>query len=176
MYFCFLNQLLNRKMIPDLIFHKEAGFELCDFNNPTHCESLCNLLNMYMADPMGNYPQHDEKENKKFVEDMKKHPTSITLFIVSDNKAVGIINAFMNYSTFRLRPFINVHDVFVMPAYRGRGLSRRLISKIKEIARDNGCCKVTLEVRHDNIPAQRCYTSEGFKDDVPPMFYWESIL
>lgn len=163
-------------MFSRLIFRKEAQFELCDLNKPEHCKSLCNLLNQYMDDPMGNYPRHNEEENKRFVADMLIHPTFFSLFIMSENKAVGFVNAFMNYSTFRLKPFVYIHDVFVMPEYRGRGLSRQLISKIKEIARDNNCCKVTLEVRHDNLPAQHCYHAEGFEDDDPPMFYWENIL
>lgn len=160
-------------MIKNIIYEEDKDFALCDFDNPCHCRALCTLLNEYMADPMGDFPQHNDEQNKKLIEDMKSHPTSITLFILSDNKPVGLVNAYMNYSTFRLKQYINIHDVFVEPEYRGRGLSKKLISKMKEIAKDNGCCKISLEVRHDNIPAQMCYKSQGFKDDVPPMYYWE---
>jgi ribosomal protein S18 acetylase RimI-like enzyme len=155
---------------------EETDFALCDFDNPEHCRALCDLLNMYMADPMGDYPQHDELQNRKLVDDMRRHPTSITLFVLGDGRPVGIVNAYMNYSTFKLQPFINIHDVFIMPAYRGRGLSRRLIAKMTEIARDNGCCKLTLEVRYDNPAAQACYRAEGFGEDEPPMHYWEKIF
>lgn len=163
-------------MIQNLKYREEEDFSLCDFNDPTHRKALCELLNMYMADPMGDHPQHDERKNEILVEEMKNHPTSITLFILVNKRAVGIVNAFMNYSTFKLKPYINIHDVFVMPEYRRRGLSRRLISKIKEIALDNDCCKISLEVRHDNTVAQKCYQSEGFKDNAMPMYYWELIF
>lgn len=163
-------------MIQNLKYKEETDFALCNFENPEHCKALCDLLNMYMADPMGDYPQHDEEQNRKLVEDMKNYPTSISLFVLADGKPVGFVNGFMNYSTFRLKPFINLHDVFVMPEYRGRGLSRKLISKMKEIARDNGCCKLTLEVRYDNPVAQACYRAEGFDEDVPPMHYWEKMF
>lgn len=163
-------------MIKTLIYIEEPDFSLCDFDNPEHCAALCQLLNMYMADPMGDYPQHDETQNSMLVDGLKNHPTSITLFIIEEGKTVGLVNAFIDFSTFKLKPFINIHDVFIMPQYRGRGLSRRLISKMKEIARDNGCCKVTLEVRYDNPAAQACYRAEGFDEDVPPMHYWECIF
>lgn len=163
-------------MIKNLIYQQEEGFTLCDFSNASHCQALCNLLNQYMADPMGDFPHHDTAQDRALVEGMRNHPTSITLFILDEGKPVGIVNAYMNFSTFKLKPFINIHDVFVMPAHRGRGLSRRLIAKMKEIAADNGCCKLCLEVRHDNIPAQACYRAEGFEDDTPPMYYWEHIL
>lgn len=163
-------------MIKNLKYKEEEHFALCDFNNPAHCNALCSLLNAYMSDPMGNYPQHDERQNEKLIEGMKAHPTSITLLRMEDGKPVGIVNAFMNFSTFKLKPFINIHDVFVEKEYRGRGISRKMISKMKEIALCNGCCKVCLEVRYDNIAAQACYSREGFKEDVPPMHYWECVF
>lgn len=163
-------------MLKNLKFKDEEGFTICDYDNPAHRKALCELLNKYMSDPMGNYPQHDEHENALLVEGMKNHPTSITLFLFIENKPVGLVNAFMNFSTFRLKPYINLHDVFILPEYRGRGLGQRMIAKMKEIAIDNGCCKISLEVRHDNPAAQHCYRSEGFGEDVPPMYYWEAIL
>lgn len=163
-------------MIKNLKFRVEQEFALCDFSNPMHTSALANLINQYMSDPMGNHPMHNEKEDSQLIEALKNHPTSITLFILEDNKPVGIINAFMNLSTFNIRPYIYIHDVFIMPEYRGRGLSKKLISKMIQIAKDNNCCKLALEVRHDNPAAQACYKAAGFKDDVPLMYYWEKLL
>ena len=42
-------------MIKNLIYQQEEGFALCDFSNASHCQALCNLLNQYMADPMGDF-------------------------------------------------------------------------------------------------------------------------
>jgi ribosomal protein S18 acetylase RimI-like enzyme len=163
-------------MIQNLKFREEAQFVLCDFDNAVHCQALCTLLNAYMADPMGDHEAHDEAKQRALVKGLKAHPTSITLFMVMDGRFMGLVNGFMNFSTFNLMPFINIHDVFICPEYRGRGLSRKMIGKMKEIARDNGCCKVCLEVRYDNPAAQACYRAEGFEDDVPPMYYWECDL
>ena len=163
-------------MIQHLKYKEEAGFELCNFQNTKHREALCRLLNDYMSDPMGNFPRHSAEQDAKLANDLAKHPTSITLFILEEDKAVGLVNGFMNYSTFHLKPFINIHDVFVEPSHRGRGLSRKLIEKMKETAQLNGCCKLTLEVRTDNPVAQGCYRSEGFKEGNPPMLYWECFV
>ena len=57
---------------------------------------------------------------------------------------------------------MNVHDLVVAPEYRGRGISKKLLAKAEEIARELGCCKLTLEVLEGNKVAQAAYRAYGF--------------
>ena len=48
-------------------------------------------------------------------------------------------------------------DLFTLPDVRGRGVGRALISRLTEIARQNGCAKVRWVTAEDNVVAQRLY-------------------
>jgi ribosomal-protein-alanine N-acetyltransferase len=60
----------------------------------------------------------------------------------------------------RVRPFeYEIHTIGVDPEYQGRGIGRRLVSQILELASGS---VVFLEVRTDNVPAISLYESFGF--------------
>ncbi len=59
---------------------------------------------------------------------------------------------------------MNIHDIFVDPIYRGKGISKKLLQKAEQIAIELGCCKLTLEVLEGNNPALSAYKSFGFKN------------
>lgn len=46
--------------------------------------------------------------------------------------------------------------------FRGLGLSQPMLSKVEEIAKLKGCCKITLEVLEGNKVAQKSYIKFGF--------------
>jgi putative acetyltransferase len=50
----------------------------------------------------------------------------------------------------------------LLPAYRGRGIGKRLLSAALAKARSNGITRVELEVRSDNAPAIKLYEHMGF--------------
>ena len=77
-------------------------------------------------------------------------------------RPIGLINCFEGFSTFAARPLINVHDVAVLPGYRGRGVAQAMLARVEEEARRRGACKLTLEVLEGNQPAMRLYQREGF--------------
>jgi len=68
---------------------------------------------------------------------------------------------FTGFSTFRARALYNIHDLAVLPAWRGRGVGRRLLRAVEAQARERGYCKITLEVRADN-PAAGLYRQLGY--------------
>jgi ribosomal-protein-alanine N-acetyltransferase len=50
----------------------------------------------------------------------------------------------------------------VHPDHRRRGIGRRLLLQLAEVALELGSARMTLEVRVSNEPAQRLYSSFGF--------------
>jgi ribosomal protein S18 acetylase RimI-like enzyme len=83
----------------------------------------------------------------------------------SDRRPVGLINCFFGFSTFQLRPLVNIHDVIVTGDFRGRGVAGRMLEEVERIARTCDCCRLTLEVYGDNGPARRAYEKYGFTRD-----------
>ena len=151
-------------------------FEFCDFENPMHLTALVDLLNMYMADPMGDSPQLNKIQQLRLVDGLANHPSSFVLFEIFDGLVVGLATCFINFSTFMVKPYLNIHDFFVHPEYRGKSMANNLMQELISISTSRGYCKITLEVREDNFVAQGLYRSLGFDECYPNMFFWTKKL
>ena len=58
----------------------------------------------------------------------------------------GFALFFHNYSTFVGRRGLYLEDLFVQPAYRGRGIGRRLLSHLARLAVDRRCKRIDWSV------------------------------
>ena len=126
-----------------------------------------------MQDPMGGGKPMPEKNKQPLVEGLAAHPGAFVLFAKKNGEYIGVATCFVNFSTFNVKPYINVHDLAVVNTHRGTGAGRKLLQKIIEIGKEKGYCKVTLEVRNDNHNAQGLYRSLGFDECEPAMHFWE---
>lgn len=151
-------------------------FEPCDFTNADHCAALCALEEVYMRDPMGGGTPHTDRQKLRLLDGIESHPRAVTLFVTEDEQIAGLAVAFINFSTFYAKPMMNLHDIVIRPEFRGHGLGKLLLKKMEEIARQKGCAKITLEVREDNLPAQKIYAAEGYGDTQPRMLFKTKIL
>lgn len=143
-----------------------------NLNDERHQQIVATLINGYIADEMGGGTLLDAKGQQLLVEGLKSHPKVVAVFAETDGEPSGLIVAFENFSTFSVAPMLNIHDVFVKTEFRGYGIGRQLMNKIIELAKVRNCSRITLEVRHDNTPAQELYKSLDFHDTEPPMFFW----
>jgi ribosomal protein S18 acetylase RimI-like enzyme len=125
---------------------------------------------------MGGGTPLDDKLSQHLIAGLKAHPASFVLFISLKNEIAGLATCFINFSTFKAKPYINIHDIIVKKEMRGYGLGKALLNKIIAIATERGYCKVTLEVREDNTNAKTLYQSLGFKDTEPLMHFWTKAL
>jgi [ribosomal protein S18]-alanine N-acetyltransferase len=57
----------------------------------------------------------------------------------------------------------DVMTVAVAPDAQGQGLGGRLVQALVDAAADAGASQLLLEVRADNVPAQRLYARTGFE-------------
>ena len=73
----------------------------------------------------------------------------------------GFALFFHNYSTFLGRRGLYLEDLFVLPAYRSRGVGRRLMSHLARIAVERKCGRMEWWVLDWNEPAIRFYKSIG---------------
>lgn len=64
---------------------------------------------------------------------------------------------FETYSTFLARPSLYLEDLFVMPAFRGRGLGSALLRHCVALAHARGCGRVEWSCLDWNVKAQRVY-------------------
>jgi ribosomal protein S18 acetylase RimI-like enzyme len=148
----------------------------CDFENIYHCEALVRLMNEYISDKMGGGLPYTEEQKVKLVEGLKNHPAALVFLAMAGNQFVGLTNCFVNFATFTVKPYMNVHDIIVTASCRNNGIGRKMLQKVIEKAGELGCSKVTLEVRSDNQNAMYLYNSLGFHDAEPRQYYWAKYL
>jgi ribosomal protein S18 acetylase RimI-like enzyme len=133
-------------------------------------------MNAYIADRMGGGEPLTPIKQLHLADALNNHPTAFVLLANVDGVYAGMLVAFENFSTFTVKPMINIHDVIVLREYRNMGVGRRLMEVIIAEGEKRGCSRITLEVRHDNATAQSLYKSVGFADTKPPMYYWRKNL
>src|SRR5580765_6253553 len=78
-------------------------------------------------------------------------------------EAVGFALFFHNFSTFLGLPGIYLEDLFVRPSARGRGVGRRLLAHLAQLARDRGCGRLEWAVLDWNESAIGFYRGLGAK-------------
>ena len=61
------------------------------------------------------------------------------VFALEDGKEVGFALFFHNFSTFLGRAGIYLEDLFVLPAYRGKGYGKGLLTRLAQLAVERGC-------------------------------------
>ena len=123
---------------------------------------LVALLNAYAEDPMGGGEPLSAEVKANLVTGLSQVPGAVALLAYLDGQAVGVTTAFAGFSTFAARPLLNIHDIAVLPAFRGQGVAQALMAGLEQEARERGCCKMTLEVLSNNHRAQQAYRRFGF--------------
>lgn len=77
------------------------------------------------------------------------------------------------WSDWRNGTFIWLQSVYVKPAWRGKGVFRRMYEHIRQIVSENDGLKgIRLYVFHTNKAAQAVYHSIGMEDKHYRMFEW----
>lgn len=109
------------------------------YTNPVHAEAIGHVLNHYAEDPMGGGHSLPADLLEQLPGELAKRPHAFSVLAFVGGEPAGLVNCFEGFSTFACRPLVNVHDVVVMGAFRGLGLSQKMLQKVEEIARQRGC-------------------------------------
>ena len=136
---------------------------LADYHDPVHANALVHLLDSYASDPAGGGEPLSEFAKTHLVAALAARPQAFSVLAFVGATAVGLVNCIEGFSTFACRPLVNVHDVAVLPAFRGRGVGEQMLALVEQLARGRGACKLTLEVLSGNAPAARLYQRVGFE-------------
>jgi len=134
-----------------------------DYAVPEHAEAIAVLMAGYSGDVMGGGVALPAAHCKRIASELSGFGHAYTLLAFADNtEPVGLATSIKSFSTFVLKPLLNLHDFFVAPSFRGRGVGSGLLEATEALARELGCCKLTLEVLSNNTNAKRLYTRAGF--------------
>lgn len=154
--------------------------------NPDHAAALMRLMDEYASGPTGGGQPLGAYTRAHLAATLRTRPGAHTLLAVKredngEESYVGLLNAFEGFSTFACQPLLNIHDVIVTETERGQGIGKRLMEAAEELARELGCCKLTLEVLEGNTKAQAAYKSLGYagyelKPEMGKALFWQKKL
>jgi len=149
--------------------------------NENHAQDFMTVLCSYAEDPMGGGGPLESDVVERLVPALQKQASNLIVLIYVDDQIAGISNCFFGFSSFKAKPLINIHDFAILPEFRGRGLSKHLLDKVEEIARENDCCKITLEVLEHNHKAKHVYQVFGFEGyelnpEMGKAIFWQKKL
>jgi GNAT superfamily N-acetyltransferase len=88
-------------------------------------------------------------------------PAAEVLIAETNGEPAGFALFFHNYSTFLARRGLYLEDLFVVPAFRGRGIGRALMVRLAQIAVERRCGRFEWWVLDWNEPSIRFYESLG---------------
>ena len=90
------------------------------------------------------------------------------LFVCEGEKPVGFALFFHNFSTFLGRAGIYLEDLFVFPAYRGKGYGKALLKRLAQSTVERGCGRLEWACLDWNKSSIDFYLSLG----AVPMDEW----
>ena len=142
---------------------------LGDLRDPFDAQATLHILSVYHESIVGNHGPLPEKVRETVIDGLLACGNHRVFLAVDENvngiefrRAVGMAVCFVNYSTFRARSLINVHDLAVHPEYQRRGIGKMLLENVIRYAAENQHYAITLEVRKDNINALKLYRKLRF--------------
>lgn len=83
------------------------------------------------------------------------------IFALEGEQEVGYALTFHNFSTFEGRAGLYLEDLFVLPAYRGRGHGIRMLKYLAKRAVERGCARFEWTCLDWNQPSRDLYASIG---------------
>ena len=133
-----------------------------DLDEPEHARALVDLIDSYARGPGGQSAPLTPEARANLGPGLRRHPSALVLLAVADGDFAGAAVCFWGFSTFAGKLLLNIHDLVVFPQYQNRGIGGDLLAEAEHLARERGCCKLTLEVHDTNANAKRLYERLGF--------------
>jgi GNAT superfamily N-acetyltransferase len=98
-------------------------------------------------------------------------PCAEVLLAFLGEEPVGFAVFFPTYSTFLGQPGIYLEDLFVRPAFRGRGIGRLLLARVAKTAADRKCGRLEWSALDWNEAAIGFYLSLGAEAKIESTVY-----
>ena len=112
-----------------------------------------------------------------FVQEIESNPISIATvlrFQQTGNARAGQVIGFC--VAWVIDRLFHINNLAVDPAFRQRGYGKILMESMMELAKQNRCDRVYLEVRVSNEPAIQLYRSLGFRPMERLARYYDDTL
>ncbi|WP_288436283.1 GNAT family N-acetyltransferase [uncultured Chryseobacterium sp.] len=94
------------------------------------------------------------------------------IFVAEENGALtGFVQLYPIFSSTRMQRYWLLNDLYVNKDHRGKGYSKELIEKAKELCRSSKACGILLKTGKNNDIGNQLYPSCGFERYDSVNFY-----
>lgn len=152
-----------------------------NYNDEQHGRHIIEMLDCYANDPMGGNEALPDYVAQNLVYELSNRKDAISILAYVEGQPAGLLNCFEGFSTFKCKPLINIHDLIVATEFRSMKLSTKMLQMVEDIAKERGCCKLTLECLEKNYIAINSYRKFGFEHyELDPIMgkaeFWQKTL
>jgi ribosomal protein S18 acetylase RimI-like enzyme len=135
-----------------------------------HLEEVAKLFDQYRVFYQSS---SDLEAAREFLQDRFHKQDSIILVVQNDGRIVGFTQLYPSFSSVSMKPIWILNDLFVEPAWRNKGMAKRLLRAAEDFARTTEAVRITLATQISNTAAQALYKSLGYCKDEE--FYHYSL-
>jgi len=122
---------------------------------------LCALLAVLFTQEADFRP--DAEKQSAALCGIIEHPETGRILVLREGgDIIGMVNLLFTISTACGGKVAILEDMIVHPARRGDGFGSKLLQAALELARHEGCLRITLLTDRSNDPAIRFYRRHGF--------------
>ena len=116
----------------------------------------------------------DRSAAQQFLSERLENNDSEIFVAEEGGQLVGFTQLYPLFSSTRMKRYWLLNDLYVNPNFRGKGFSKALIERAKQLCRESDSCGMYLETGKENIIGNQLYPSVGFKKYDEVNFYeWE---
>jgi GNAT superfamily N-acetyltransferase len=130
-------------------------------------DDLGTLVSFILAE--ANEAEGNEKSSTIVSEGIKtglENPAIAQYWVLEDDERniIGSVSIVKEWSDWHAGYYWWIQSMFIRSEYRGQGLMKLLLDKVKVVAKTDNALELRLYVHEENTRAIRAYNREGFSD------------
>lgn len=138
--------------------------------NISHIDQVVELFDAYRV---WYRKKSDKKTAKNFLLQRIKNGESVIYACENEGgQIVGFTQLYPVFSSVRMKRMWLLNDLFVDPDFRGKGISKMLISQAKDLCKKTNACGILLETETTNDIGNKLYPATGFELEKNNFYFW----
>jgi len=105
----------------------------------------------------------DHQGVKAFLQERFARAETVIFLALVDDEPVGFVQLYPTYDTITLKQIWILHDLFVIPSARQKGIAKSLLERARRLAEETHAKGLILETAVSNDAAQKLYEKLGWK-------------